>query len=726
MSSLQSILSSFDQSDLNEYLKNLTDNEYIGSKSGNTILHIMAILKEKFNEYRTKILTILINKTVNVNKLNKRRRTCIHEALKYFNYDFVKLVIENSDIDLSVIDDKNNDAFIFACERNNYEIASMIVDKVKSININSINSIRNLEERNMLLEKIYHKFYNDEKELPTEIPEFKIYNEKDFNIRIDSIKGSGTYGVVNIAIEKESGREVVIKRFKLEYNDLYLPTSAIRDIVFLQTLNRYGGSTKIYGIMIDNNNNFYMVMEHLDKILTSKIKFIYNFDIVRREKEYLKLIYNILTCIDFNSKAGIIHCDTKEDNIMTDNEGRIRYIDYGFSYYLGISPYLPNINDDIHIGNYLMKDGTKSTDTICNFKDENTGRILFSIHKGYTGLNIDISSVAFMILWQTIRKNDNLYGSYNGKIYNKIRHINNSDDFLVSQSESDTYRTKMVDAFGQKLTDLLIRMMSIDSRERPNAKTLMNDPIFGKTKLRIPENIELVPLNYSKSNNMSEMIIYQMSARYNTESQNQYIRSGFVYYDEIYNHWKDETVTMMKDDFNHGNIFAKCFALASKHKISMDSFFNAIYYKYDLIERGLSKDTIDYNELIYIIMLYSKIYDDNDFDDNSVIYEIMAESGWSKNMAKTFIEKIFNSIKRDPNFYIMKPTMLFVNYIKFILQAVCKDESTVSDIMSSFHIELYKEITGQKDLDTKIKISDIVKNVYDRLPNKIPIIFPEV
>ena len=57
-------LDSFDKKEYDDGLKNYT---YIGTKSGNTILHIIAMAPQRFDEFKKTIIYILINKLIDIN-----------------------------------------------------------------------------------------------------------------------------------------------------------------------------------------------------------------------------------------------------------------------------------------------------------------------------------------------------------------------------------------------------------------------------------------------------------------------------------------------------------------------------------------------------------------------------------------------------------------------------------------------------------------------------------
>lgn len=725
MATEQNFLATIDPLDIYEYNQDFQDLRYVGKNSKNTILHLMGMATFKFDSYKPKIIKILSDKSIDVNRLNNRKRTCIIEALKYRNYEFVKLVIENSDIDLSKRDDKDIDAFDFACSDDQPDIANMILDHFKNVKTSYINNITNKDERGKIGFRIYANLSIPKLPHSTDDPNFKIYNENEFIIKTNSTNISGSYGVINIATEKSTGKDVVVKRFRNIIKDKYFTDDIIRDVCFLKTLNRYGTSTKVYGMMYDSKENIYMVMESLDKTLTDKIILIYTLSKNIREIGFLELIKDVLVCIDVNSKVGIIHCDTKENNMMTDNELRTRYIDYGFSYFLGISPFISNVDKEIHNGSYLSSDGDENISSVVDYYDYfNIKNKLFSIKKGFTGLNLDIPSVAFMILSQTIRKTDSLYGVHDGTIYTDILHIKGTNNFSVNSINSNRIKNDMLNAFGVTVTEILMKMMEIDPNTRPTARELLNSHYFKMKELVVPKNIELLPVIFPKTDSRAAKIIYSMAKKYDSISTEQYLRGGFIYYDDIYDHWKDVEITLVRSTPKLSTFFADALAFANSHGISFDTFYASIYYIYNFSIDEASVNDI-YPKFLYVMMSYSKLFEDSYLDQDILIKETMSYSKCDKDQALNFCKNMFDIIKNDVRFFNIKPTMVFVNYIKFILMSTCNDSAIIGDIMGRFQIALYEFITRQTGNNVTGKISNIVKKIYDDLPNNIPFNIPE-
>ena len=245
-----------------------------------------------------------------------------------------------------------------------------------------------------------------------------------------------------------------------------------------------------------------MILEYLERTLSDQYLLISHiiFNNIEKFKQYKRLIYEMLICVDGNSREGIIHCDSKGDNLMIYSKGRVRNIDYGYSYYLGISPLKDNINHRIHGGNYLMQDGRperiEKDGTITQRKiifKNNIGIEIFSIDSGYLSYNLDVASIGLffiqMIVGYTYR-----YLFHNGKIY---RFSNKDEDIRCISYiiyEDTTIIQKLKDKYGDELTNLIFTMIEINWLIRPTAKELIFGHIFDNIPCNYPKDLQLTDL----------------------------------------------------------------------------------------------------------------------------------------------------------------------------------------------------------------------------------------
>lgn len=684
-----------------QYNNNFTNFNYVNNNTGNTVLHLISMVPHKFKDLQDIIVNIL-KKGKFLATLNNEKSNFLHIAAKYENYEFLKLTFKILN-NLNVLMTKNNNEetpFTIICSKNNLDIAKLLIDNKINFDVaDLINST--VEFQDQIVEYILNSTI---KSISPKEPEFRIYSLDEFEHFIKPKNNSGSYGEVTIATNKADKSKYILKKFIRNVKKFYLPDEIIREIMILKALNRYGYSAKIHGIIFVNDD-FYVVMEQLDSIISNRINIINILSSVeKRETHFMKMINDCLHCIDANSKAGFIHCDTKGDNLMIDIKGNVRYIDYGFSYFIGISPFQNNVDKIIHEGGYLSYDGVSNLETevmyeVTNFED-------FTVKKSINSYNIDIPSIALMIIYHSIdyagsfdyNKRVLLWISHKGIIYNKVNRMEKTY-FRCVRVHEKVY-PKMISTFGQKVTDILIRMLDVDPKMRPTAKEFLGNftyPILNPLKIE-----------YTGNNNLNKII-----KMYNRD----YNGTEFVYYDDIYNHWKDKKILLIKipSDINFApnNIDE----IIVNHKISLDTLYNSYYYIHKLINSGFQSN--NYIIVFLCVMLtYTKLYDDSTFDKDS--FEYQCESyGFNVVTNKAELNSIFKHIISDPEFYEMIPTMPIVNYIKFILSLVCSDSQYLSDLMERFNIELFNHIINYNGKFWIGTVSEMVKSIYDLLPNRI-------
>ncbi|XP_018573634.1 cyclin-dependent kinase 2-like [Anoplophora glabripennis] len=143
--------------------------------------------------------------------------------------------------------------------------------------------------------------------------------------------GEGTYGVVYKAKNKLTGKNVALKRIKLEkfYNkgdSEGVPATAIREIALLKGL-RHSSIVELLDVM-QSTDKLYLVFEYLDLDLKRYL------DNSRQqmEKELLRSYMKQLTeALAYMHSHRILHRDLKPQNLLVDKEGHIKLADFGLS-----------------------------------------------------------------------------------------------------------------------------------------------------------------------------------------------------------------------------------------------------------------------------------------------------------------------------------------------------------------------------------------------------------
>jgi serine/threonine protein kinase len=722
---INTVLKTLNQNDAYQIKFNFPNKYYVCLETGNNIFHLLAMVETLFDRYSYLIDELINDNGVDINKLNLKNRNCIHEALKYSNYKFIKYVMTLNKFNLVQLDINNFTPFTWACFRGNIDIIILILEnggeyKSGDLSYISCDKLRSSVSKILInREKIKYNIHIGDGNMPDDY-DFRIYKEDDFILESDII-ASGTYGYVRVAVDIKTGNKCILKTFKSNINYTF-STSEIRDIMILKHLKPNKHVVNIYGILIDKYNNIYIVMEKLIGIVDNLLYDIYKVkDDNKRIEMFRNLLYHCIKCVDGNSKAGVIHCDVKNDNLMINEKGEVKFIDYGFSYYLGISPFVNNINKKIHNGEYLAKDGVSENNQDISYFDEN-GNVILTIKKDYTGLNLDISSLAIMFILN-ITKYKDLCFTHKNKMY-----VNNKKFWKLT----DEHHSSILYFFGSEMTNILYLMLEVDSNIRPTAKELLALPFFGGTSLTIPKDIKIKNVKFSTNKN-NNLFNY-----YNTITKENYIRSGFVYFDEILDHWKDENISILNVDIPElKSIFSLLRETTINYNISTDALFNTIYYINSCVNRDLTdeitplriNDFIDNKDIsLYILSQYSNLYDDSEFEKDILIIEMSKANNIILNnenleIYKNKVQDLANKIRSDTYFYKMIPTMFYVGYIKFILQYIIESSNKINNICTNLTMNIYNEITSKSNFQNDITIGEFIINIYKNTENNIKIYF---
>lgn len=760
MDSFASYEADFSQEDYNQYTNNFPIPEYVGSKFGNTTLHILAaMLQNKTKEEKIRILNrLLYSGKVDINKVNTSKcRTFLMVACKYQNYDIVEYIFDTygSVINFSLEDTSTLSLLAWLFSKDKKDLVLKAIKCGATILQKDLMSVQDSNYRNKIsmifFDRVIPYQYNELEEEKYKHSEFRIYKKEDFifgqNVKI----GTGSYGVATVVMDRTTGQKIVLKKFTENMDkDLHflMDENIIRDIVYLRELKRKKHAVQIYGIFIDEFNYVYMVMEFLEKTTTEQLYLISNIiGMSTRIKQYKRALYEALICINENSKAGFIHCDTKENNTMIDTKGRLRIIDYGFSYFLGICDDILNSNHAIHPGRYLAQDGTNEGNTFIYFNPY-TGRELFRFKSGNLTFNIDIPSIAMMFISRStnISGTDQGYVTHAGKFYIKVKRVQDlGNTSMIEAEELPDGRNRLELYFGKELANVLFDMLEVDNSIRKTAKEFISDPYFHDEIYHYPKDLELTTLVNSEKPRTIENRFFNNS---NIITSSNYVRTGFVYYDDIIGYWSSKNIRYINRSVFSRTALKEVILYLNSVEYSLNTYIATFLYLNSISNRiinGLpcpfTEEDITNNKLLPIIIAtsVSRLYEESIKRPEALLVEISEikldnttdflwfnEIQYDKdNVYAQEILAMTNKIKRDIDFFTMNPVNIYINYIKFILQVVCKDNDRIIKLVKTLSKNLisyfYKE---SKELDVsvkKINLFDLVKHLYYQLDDYIEI-----
>lgn len=140
--------------------------------------------------------------------------------------------------------------------------------------------------------------------------------------------GKGTYGTVVKAICSKSKEEIAIKKIKLDVETEGIPATALREIAILKHY-QHANVVKLYHLNLSDKK----IMLCLEYVPYDLKKF---WDVEFKNKnvnlEIVKTVmYQILKGIDYLHSKKVLHRDLKPQNILIDNNLRIKIADFGLS-----------------------------------------------------------------------------------------------------------------------------------------------------------------------------------------------------------------------------------------------------------------------------------------------------------------------------------------------------------------------------------------------------------
>ena len=291
------------------------------------------------------------------------------------------------------------------------------------------------------------------------------------NYKIKKVIGKGTFSIVKLAIDKETGKKIAIKilekdkiKNKRDMNRIERELSMVKKI-------DHPNIAKVYDIKEDENK-YYIIMEYCENgelfnLILEKHKL--------SEEESAYYYFQIINGLEYIHYNNIIHRDLKPENLLLTKNNILKIIDFGLS-------------------NYNTDDNLLSTPcgSPCYASPE-----MVSGEK-YNGFTSDIWSTG-IILYAMI------YG------YLPFENINNNNDILfqkITECKVDYPRNSCIFAL-----DLLKKILVPNSKERIKIDDIKKHKFYIKGKsifhhkhkeLNLYKSVELNKENISLNNIMNK------------------------------------------------------------------------------------------------------------------------------------------------------------------------------------------------------------------------------
>jgi len=143
----------------------------------------------------------------------------------------------------------------------------------------------------------------------------------DFEI-LDQV-GEGTYGVVLRAKYRPTGRIVAIKRVKTEVNEGEgISSTTIREVSLLKALSHPNIIT--LHACIANSKHIWLIFEYMEMDLKKYLE-----STNPSQLQIQAMTIALLSGVNYCLKNGIYHRDLKPQNILVNNDGKVKIADFG-------------------------------------------------------------------------------------------------------------------------------------------------------------------------------------------------------------------------------------------------------------------------------------------------------------------------------------------------------------------------------------------------------------
>lgn len=141
--------------------------------------------------------------------------------------------------------------------------------------------------------------------------------------------GEGTYGYVYRAIHRESQEVVALKRIILHHEQQDgFPLTSIREVKTLRRC-RHHNIVQLLDIVVGPNRDaVFLLFEYCEHDLSNLIKHYKN---PFKESEIKRLVFQLLSAVDYIHKNWIIHRDIKLSNLLYNSKGQLKLADFGLA-----------------------------------------------------------------------------------------------------------------------------------------------------------------------------------------------------------------------------------------------------------------------------------------------------------------------------------------------------------------------------------------------------------
>jgi CTD kinase subunit alpha len=347
-----------------------------------------------------------------------------------------------------------------------------------------------------VLEKVFnrevvitkHRIRRPEKVLPQEYRNSNVYYRKPGN---ESVVGFGTYGKVFKAKHIYKGKDVALKRLRMEAEKDGFPITAMREMKILKHLEQREADGVIrllevlYEVNLAGSVGCFMAFEYMPHDLTGLLNHP-TFTLSDAQKKDLS--YQMIDAIGYMHKQGVLHRDIKAANILVSHKGQIKLADFGLARFYDMDKQLNYTNRVVTIwyrAPELLYGQTEYGPPIDVWAAACVVVEIFTKHAIFPGTGRELNQL--LKLWEVL----------GFPTMEEWPDVSKTEWYFMMRPKEDmhnVFASKYQHRVSPELFDLLTLMLQYDPSKRPTAEQCLEHAFFkheGPDMMRVVELEEL-------------------------------------------------------------------------------------------------------------------------------------------------------------------------------------------------------------------------------------------
>ena len=143
--------------------------------------------------------------------------------------------------------------------------------------------------------------------------------------------GSGSYGDVVLAIHKQTGKRVAIKKIDSLFTYVADTKRQLREVILLRRLKGHRNIVKLFDILEPADPATFKTLYLVFEALPADLRKVYRGQFYLTERHIKTILFNLLCGLKYIHSAGIMHRDIKPANLLITQDCTVKICDFGLA-----------------------------------------------------------------------------------------------------------------------------------------------------------------------------------------------------------------------------------------------------------------------------------------------------------------------------------------------------------------------------------------------------------